>query len=110
MHERGAIIVHFPLQDGEIRFDTCCVRKDGRQPAVERAQMLESTQHTVPRVIERGHVIVLVDNATQDNVGGVQLQKLAMLDLNLLDAYLEPGRGDVLPERVEHFLQEDAMT
>ncbi|CAM6005936.1 unnamed protein product [Sphagnum balticum] len=72
--------------------------------------MLESTQHTVPRVIERGHVIVLVDNATQDNVGGVQLQKLAMLDLNLLDAYLEPGRGDVLPERVEHFLQEDAMT
>ncbi len=72
--------------------------------------MLESTQHTVPRVIERGHVIVLVDNATQDNVGGVQLQKLAMLDFNLLDAYLGPGRGDVLSERVEHFLQEGAMT
>ncbi len=72
--------------------------------------MLESTQHIVPRIIERGHVIMLVDNATQDNVGGVQLQKLAMLDLNLLDAYLGPGRGDVLPERVEHFLQEGAMT
>ncbi len=28
MHERSAIIVHFPLQDGEIRFDRCCVRKD----------------------------------------------------------------------------------
>jgi hypothetical protein len=72
--------------------------------------MLESTQHTVPRIIERGHVIMLVDNATQDNVGGVQLQKLAMLDLNLLDTYLGPGRGDVLLERVEHFLQEAAMT
>ncbi len=110
MHERGAIIVHFPFQDGEIRFDRCCVRKDSRQPAAERAQMLELTQHTVPHVIERGHVIVLVNNATHDNVGGVQLQKLAMFDLNLLDAYLGPGRGDVLPEWVEHFLQEGAMT
>ncbi len=72
--------------------------------------MLESTEHTVPRVIERGHVIVLVDNATHDNVGGVQLQKLAMLDLNLLNAYFGPRREDVLPERVEHFLQEGAMT
>ncbi len=72
--------------------------------------MLESTQHTVPRVIERGHVIVLVNNATQDNVRGVQLQKLAMLDLNLFDAYLGPRQGDVLSERVEHFLQEGAMT
>jgi len=27
-----------------------------------------------------------------------------MLDLNLLNAYLGPGQGDVLPERVEHFL------
>jgi hypothetical protein len=53
---------------------------------------------------------VLVNNATQDNVGGVQLQKLAMLDLNLLDAYFGLGRRDVLPERVEHFLQEGAMT
>jgi hypothetical protein len=33
-----------------------------------------------------------------------------MFDLNLLDAYLGPGWGDVLPEQVEHFLQEDAMT
>ncbi len=73
MHERGVTIVHFPLQDEEIRFDRCCVRKDSRQPTAERAQMLELTQHTVPRVIECGHVIVLVNNAMQDNVGGVQL-------------------------------------
>ncbi len=72
--------------------------------------MLESIRRTIPCVIERGHVIVLVNNATQDNVEGVQLQKLAMFDLNLLDAYLGPGWGDVLPEQVEHFLQEDAMT
>ncbi len=30
MHEHSAIIVHFPLQDGEIRLDRCYVRKDGR--------------------------------------------------------------------------------
>jgi hypothetical protein len=33
-----------------------------------------------------------------------------MLDFNLLDAYFGPGRRNVLPERVEHFLQESTMT
>jgi hypothetical protein len=41
---------------------------------------------TIPHVIEHGRVIVFVDDVAHDGVEVVKLEKLAMLDFNLLHA------------------------
>ncbi len=110
MHERRAIFIQLPFQDRKVRLDRCRVGKHDRQPAAKQAHALEPTWGTVPRVIERGRVIVFVDDVAQDGVGVVNLEKLPMLSLDLLHALLGPEWGNVLPKWVQHILQEDAMT
>jgi hypothetical protein len=73
VHERRAIFIQLPFQDRKVQLDKCRVGKHGRPPATERAQALESTRGTVPRIIERGRVIVFVDDVVQDGVGVVKL-------------------------------------
>jgi len=90
VHERRAIIIQLPFQDQKVQLDRCRVGKHGRQPAAERVQVLEPTQGTVPCIIERGCVIMFVDDVAQDGVRVVKLEKLAMLDLNLLHVLLGP--------------------
>jgi hypothetical protein len=62
VHERRAIFFQLPFQDRKVRLDRCRVSKHDRKPATERAQALELTRGIVPRVIERGRVIVFVDD------------------------------------------------
>ncbi len=90
VHERRAIFIQLPFQDRKVRLDRCRVGKHGRQPAAERAQVLEPTRGTIPRVIECGHVIVFVNDVAKDRVRVIKLEKLAMLSLNLLHALLGP--------------------
>ncbi len=90
VHERRAIFIQLPFQDRKVRLDKCRDGTHSRQPVVERAQTLEPTRGIVPCVIERGRVIVFVDDVTQDGVGVIKLEKLAMFGLNLLHALLRP--------------------
>ncbi len=55
---------------------------------------------TIPHVIEHGRVIVFVDDVAHDGVEVVKLEKLAMLDFNLLHALFGLEWGDMLLERV----------
>jgi len=71
VHDRCAIFIQLPFQDQKVRFDRCRVGKHGCQLVVERAQAFESTRGTVPRIIERGRVIVFIDDVVQDGVGVV---------------------------------------
>jgi hypothetical protein len=52
---------------------------------------------------------VAVDRAANDNVGVVQLEKVAVLCLNLVGALVGPKLLDVRPGRVENRVEEQSM-
>ncbi len=56
------IVVLFPFQNGEIRLDRHCVQEHHRQPAAKLAQLTERDIDLVPRLIERHHVLIRVDD------------------------------------------------
>jgi hypothetical protein len=62
VHECCAIFIQLPFQDRKVRFNKCRVGKHGRQLVAERLKALELTWGTIPRIIERGRVIVFVDD------------------------------------------------
>jgi hypothetical protein len=56
------IVVLFPFQNGEIRFDQCHVRERRCQPTAKLVQPIERDADLVPCLIERHHVLVRVDD------------------------------------------------
>jgi len=90
VHECREIFIQLPFQNRKLQLDRCRVGKHGRQLVAKQAQVLEPTWGTVPRVIERGRVIVFVVDVAQDGVKVIKFEKLAMLGLNLFHALLGP--------------------
>jgi hypothetical protein len=74
MHQRNAIIVHLPFQDGKVRLDGRSVSEHSRQTTIEQVQVLESTWGASPSVIEHHFVIVIIDHVAHDRVNVVQFE------------------------------------
>jgi hypothetical protein len=102
VHQRSAIHVELPIKDREVGLYRRRVGKHGRQAAIKRARSLLTFRSTGPDVVECRLGGVAVDRAANDNVGVVQLEKLAVLCLNLVGAFVGPKVLDVLSGRVEN--------
>ncbi len=74
MHQRSAVIVHLPFQDGKVRLDGRNVGEHDQQTTTERAHTLESTWGPSPSVVERHLVIVIVDHVAHNCVDVVQFE------------------------------------
>jgi hypothetical protein len=79
------IVVLFPFQNGEIRLDWRRVRERHRQPTTELAQPIERDTDLVPRLIERHHVLVWIDDLFDVLVIVVSFDQVALLTFNLVD-------------------------
>jgi hypothetical protein len=109
MHQRSAIIVHLPFQDGKVRLDRRSVGEHGRQTTTNRAQVLKSTWGACLGIVERRLVIMIVDHVAHDRVSIIQFEQLTVLCLDLLDVLVEPDFRYMLPEWVKHLIEELTM-
>jgi len=99
-----AELIKLPFKDGQVRLDRRRVREDGRQPNVEAAQLVESRAiERVPRLVERRHVIVLVNDRRDAVLPAVRREQLAMIVLNCVVLVVGPGgRLQLCHARLNH--------
>jgi hypothetical protein len=105
MHQRSAIIIHLPFQDGKVRLDGRSVGEHGCQTTTERTQALESTWGADPSVVERRLVIVIIDHVTHDHASVVQFEQLVVLCLDLLDVLIGQDFQYMLSKWVKHLIE-----
>jgi hypothetical protein len=81
------IVIHFPFQNGEIRFNQRHVRERHRQPVAKLAQLIKRDADLVPRLIERHYVLVRINNLFDVLVVVVPPDHVTLFDFDLVDLF-----------------------
>jgi hypothetical protein len=79
------IVVIFPFQNGEIRFDRHRIWEHCCQHVAKLAQLIERDTNLVPHLSERHHVLVQIHDLFDVLVVVVPLDHVALLGLDLVD-------------------------
>ncbi len=97
-------LIHLPLENGEIGFNSSRVDEGGGQSAEEGTQAFDSCLlwHRIPGVIESHLHVVLVQGDVQHCVLVVHLQQVAV-------TLLGPELGEMVTVGVEHLFNEVAV-
>ncbi len=105
-------LVELPFKNREVGLNRRRVGEDGRQPGAEATQLVEPRAiERVPRLVERRHVIVLVNDRRDAILPAVRREQFAMIVLDRVDLVVGPGsRLQLRLTRLDHLEDESRAT